>query len=184
MGRDKALIEIGGTTVIERILEVLGTVTSEIVIIGDRPEYRAFGCPVVPDAVPECGPIGGLLTALMHSKHEHAFVTACDLPLLQADLVAAMASIDREYDALVPVRNVKGQQRFEPLHAIYSTSCIPVVRDLIACGTRRVDRLFELLQVQWLDEAWMRSVDVNLDSLLNMNTPEDLEYVAERLRGL
>ena len=76
MGRDKALLPYGSTTLAqhaaERVLAVAGSVT----LVGDPAKYRHLGYPVLSDLVPGSGPIGGYYTALSSSSSEWSLVRA------------------------------------------------------------------------------------------------------------
>ena len=64
-GQDKSALPIAGVPVLDRQLAALRRLTSRIVIVGGPPDrYDRVGIPVVPDLLPDIGPLGGLYTAL------------------------------------------------------------------------------------------------------------------------
>jgi molybdenum cofactor guanylyltransferase len=180
MGRDKATMSFGNMTALGLVLQAVQAVTDDVLIVGDRPAYHRFDVPVYADLVPGQGPLGGILTALAYSRHTHTLLVACDMPLVSSGLLQAMAAVERTYDVLVPVHS---DGRFEPLCAVYSDECLHAAENLIAAGALRVDGLFEQVTVHQLDETWLRRFDQSLESFTNMNTPEDAEYIAERIRA-
>lgn len=117
MGRDKALLPWQGSTLLEsaaaKVREAAGTVT----ILGDPERYGRFGFPVLADLVPDCGPLGGLHTALRATNAEWNLLIACDMPAITADLLALLLAeaATGGGDAVVP----RVQDRWEPLCAVY-----------------------------------------------------------------
>jgi molybdenum cofactor guanylyltransferase len=179
MGTDKALLRVGGRTLLERVIEVLQTTSDEVHIIGDRPEYHGFGVKVVADLHPGTGPLGGIATAIATASCEQVLVVACDMPFLSADLIRAMAMVPRDYDVLVPVtaaeRSQQGDgQTFEALHAIYSKSCLPAIQESLNRREYRAVGFFHKVRVKQLEESWLRRFDPELRSLMNTNDAEEL----------
>lgn len=183
MGRDKALIPLCGRTVLERIIRVLGQVTSDIMVVGDRAEYHAFGVPVIADDAPGMGPLGGIATALRRARNGLVFITACDMPLLDGAVIQAMATDYAGQDALVFSRD-RGEQRaaYEPMHAFYSVRSLAVIEDQLANGRLRLEDTLNRLDLRVLPEAWLLVRDPGQDTLFNMNRPEDISHAEDRLR--
>src|SRR5260370_31540396 len=63
-GRDKALVEVGGTPMLERMIELLQGVTKQVKIVAAPSKYAAFGAEIVEDRWPGEGALGGIMTAL------------------------------------------------------------------------------------------------------------------------
>lgn len=183
MGTDKALLNLCGMTVLERITGVLRQVSDDVLVVGARPEYRAAGVPVVADDVPGMGPLGGIATALRHAKHGQVFITACDMPLLDADVIEAMAAELDSRDALVLSRT-RGEQRaaIEPMHAFYSRTVLEIIEQQLDGGHLRLEDALNRMGRRVLPESWLLAHDPLQDSLFNMNRPEDIAYARERLK--
>ena len=81
MGRDKALLPLGGQTLIEHVLAAAHPLGFPRVIIGDPTTYAHLGLSVFPDRRPGLGPLGGLYTALSATATP-VLLLACDLPFL------------------------------------------------------------------------------------------------------
>src|ERR1700722_20940618 len=79
MGTDKAFVMLEGRTLLARALEVARAVTAEVRIVGDPEKFAAFA-PVVKDAFPGCGPLGGIHAALRASTAELNLMLAADVP--------------------------------------------------------------------------------------------------------
>src|SRR5215510_12135823 len=82
-GRLKSFLTLEGRRIIDRQLDVLGALFSDIYISANDPEpFFGFDLPVVPDSMPDCGPLGGILAVLEASKSEHVFVLGCDMSFI------------------------------------------------------------------------------------------------------
>ena len=175
MGADKTMLPVGGAPLITRVLEVVGSVCEESFIVTNRPE--ALGDSVVPsdvrvltDEVPFQGPLGGLVTALAAARHEWLLAVAADLPWLRPEVVRALWEARNGAQVVVPVSD----RGTEPLLALYHTSCLEAAREALATGRRRLVAFFPKVRVAEVPLEALRSVDPDLESLVNINTPEDL----------
>jgi molybdopterin-guanine dinucleotide biosynthesis protein A len=168
MGTNKALLRFDdGTTVIERIVRRVSPLCRELLLVTNTPEEYAFlGLPMFPDALPGASSLGGIYTGLLHSSCDRTLMLSCDLPLLDAQLLAYLLELPFDYDLLIPF--VEGRQ--QPLHAIYSHSCLDAIRRQIESGDLKIVRLLETLNGRKVDieGPWQAS-------FTNMNTPEDWE---------
>lgn len=170
MGRDKAWLELGGRTIIERVVDVLREVADEVVIVANDARYGALGLRVVPDRFSEGGALGGIATGVWAATHECVLVVACDMPFLRADVLRLLLSHAPEADAVVP--RVGGE--FETLHALYSKACLPAMERALAAGRMRVISFYGDVRVRAVEEDELRAVDPEMRSFTNVNTPEEL----------
>jgi len=179
MGSDKGLLRIGSRRLIEVVLETIRPLFPEIVIVANDPTaYEGLGVPVVPDRIPDKGPLGGVHAALCSSHSPHTFCVACDMPLVNPAVVAHLCSLAPGYDAVVP----EWDAGCEPLHAVYGQSCLPHVERMVRENHLRVDALFSAVRVRRVDADELRPLDPLLRSFLNVNTLEELE-AARRILG-
>ena len=170
-GRPKSFLEVGGRRIIDRQLEVLRPRYPEILISANEPErYAELGLPVVPDAVPGQGPLGGILAVLEAARADRVQVVACDMPRITAAALDLVSDPRRDADVVVPV----AFGRAEPLFARYSRACAPAIRAPLAAGERKVAGLFPFVRVVEIPEAELRAVDPDLAFLGNLNAPGDL----------
>lgn len=190
-------LPVGGKPQSRRCLEVLTSVLDRVIIVGGGPPDAAAppttgtadgmrrmplppgtGLAWLEDDVPGEGPLGGLLTALRAAGDRDALVLAGDMPFVsQAFLRHLVFSADlhrRSFDIIVP----RWGPYLEPLHAIYSPSCLGRLRELRTLhGTlsgRRVTDLFTDLRVTEIMETEIRLFGDPRTLFLNLNTPEDL----------
>lgn len=182
MGQDKALLDFLGEPLLNRVLRRIRHLTDDLFLVTPpRPGYEQFGTPLVPDLLPECGPLGGILTALQTARYPYCLILSCDLPFVNPQLLAAMLAWPRPYDVLVPVRNQAtgqgGEQTLETLHAIYSKRCIEPISRRLTAGERKIVSFFPEVSVVQIPEADLRRYDPKLLSFVNANTPEAYQWV-------
>lgn len=178
MGVNKALLRVhaGGPTLIETVAARLREAGLEpALLVTNTPEEYAFlGIPSVPDEIPCAGSLGGILTALVHSPQPHSLIVACDMPALNPALLRYMAAQSGRSDAVVPrLRSEDGSYHIEPLHSIYSRSCIEPARARIQAQHLRLTDLLREITVRWIEEEEIRLYDPHLFSFRNANTPEE-----------
>ncbi len=174
MGENKALIRLDphGPSVIETVVQRLGAVTGDIVLVGSTPEDIAFlGLHHISDQTPGIGALGGIQAALGATASPHILIVACDMPFLSVNLLQHMAALPRDYDALVPMLD-----RPQPLHAIYARNCLPHIDRSIHSGDYRATGWLSGANVRSIDRDTMRRHDPTLLSCFNMNTPADVAH--------
>jgi molybdopterin-guanine dinucleotide biosynthesis protein A len=175
MGEDKGLVELCGKPMIQNIIDRLHPFADELIITTNRPgNYKKFGLQIFEDIYKNYGALAGLHTALSCASNERVFVIACDLPFVNASLFRFMKNMfeAKPVDVVIP-RTEKG---YEPFYAFYKRDkCLPLVTDAIESGKRRLISWFENAMVHPIYEDQLREFDPNLDSFVNINTPEDLE---------
>jgi molybdenum cofactor guanylyltransferase len=175
MGRDKALLPFRGTTLIETAAARLREACEDVLVVANDAEpYLALGVRTVPDALPERRSLTGIYTGILQAGGP-VFVCGCDMPFLCPPLIRHMGTLAAEADLVIPrVRD------YEPLHAVYTPACLASIKRVIAGGGRNADVLREV-RARVLDAAELRRFDPDLQSLVNVNTPDD--YAAVRAAG-
>lgn len=172
MGQDKALIRLGGRSLVAGAVEMLSRLAGEVVVVADC-DHRLGKLParIVPDAYPGAGALGGIYSGLLAARHPHSLVVACDMPFLSQSLLSYLLGLPRDYDVLLP-RTADGL--VEPLHAIYSRRCREPIRRQLAARNYRIVAFLDQVTVRYVEEPWLRQFDPDLRSFFNINTPEDL----------
>jgi molybdenum cofactor guanylyltransferase len=127
-GQNKAALQIGAATVLERQIAVLHRVVARIIIVADHAEPFAWtGLPVIPDLTTGDGALGALRTAIDAAQTDRTLVIACDMPFLSAGLLSYLIDAGRTADIAIP-RTARG---YEPLCATYSRRCVDELERLI-----------------------------------------------------
>jgi molybdopterin-guanine dinucleotide biosynthesis protein A len=170
MGRDKALIEIEGITLLDRAIELLRPHCREILVLGDPERYAPAHATVVPDDMPGLGPLGGLVTAMKRARYVRLLVMACDLPRLTDRLLHRLkVELDTGYDAVVP----RHGGFIEPLAGAYHRHAIEAFERCLVEGTFKMCDALDQVRTGHVDlvpgeEGWPA------DLFRNINTPSDL----------
>jgi molybdopterin-guanine dinucleotide biosynthesis protein A len=172
MGADKALVELGGRTLIEHVAAALAPVVGRLEVVGGEASGRArLGLETVPDRWPGQGALGGVGTALARARGERALVVACDLPFVSSPLLGYLAGLVDPAD-LTLCRTAAGPQ---PLCAVYRRSCLGAVERLVRAGRLRMGGLLAEVTVRVVAEEELVRVGLSPARLANLNTPEELE---------
>ena len=171
MGRDKALLPLGGIPLIEHVLRRTAGLAEDVLITTNRPTNLAYlGVRLVLDREPGAGALPGLLTALEAAHGETVLLLACDVPFVCRPLLEHLLSLAHEAQVVVPHWN----GNLEPLHAVYSRSCANAVRAAIRAGQQRVIDILPRVTQRVVDEAAIAQFDPDGWSFFNINTPQDL----------
>ena len=185
MGQDKALLPFLGQPLIVRVIERLKPIADEILITTNRPEaFQFLGLPLIPDAQPGRGALGGLYTALNAASHPLVAVVACDMPFVSRLLLSALqeALLATHADVALPV----SADGAEPFHAVYRRlTCLPPILQVMQSGKWRVDSWFNQVQLYSMQSDEIRQYDPEGLCFWNVNTPEELkaaQQLAERLK--
>jgi molybdenum cofactor guanylyltransferase len=181
MGRDKALLELGGEPLIVRTARLVESVVGPATVIGDASAFRALGLRTIADDWPGAGPLGGIATALRASSAPWSLVVACDLPYLtKAWLEYAIARALKSQADVVVAMNTDGA---EPLCALYNKRAEPGIRGALTDGNRKVKDALENLRVETIEPAEWKAFDSEGLLFKNMNSPADYEEARVRLSG-
>ena len=177
MGTPKALLPFDNEPLIVHIVATLRRLFAEVVVVAapgqDLPSMPAT---LVRDEVAYQGPVGGIFYGLSAAGGEVSFVTSCDSAFLNSDLIAHLLSQISEHDVVVP----HWQGRFQPLHAVYRRSLLPLLEGQLARGELRPVYLFDKVRTRRVDEDEIRRFDPAGSSFFNMNTPEEYAEALER----
>ncbi|MBI5678194.1 MAG: molybdenum cofactor guanylyltransferase [Planctomycetes bacterium] len=170
MGSNKAFLKYGATTFIEHQVMMLRKIFDEIILsANDVNAYTSLKLPIVSDIIPEKGPLSGICAGLSRAKSSHAFVIACDMPFINEQLILYLESQINGYDVVVP----QTSRGLEPMHAFYSRNCIQPMHRCLEEGRLRIIDFFSEVKVKIVDEKEFAGLDASLQSLINLNTPDE-----------
>jgi molybdopterin-guanine dinucleotide biosynthesis protein A len=175
MGRPKAWLPFGGETLLERVVRLVGTVAGPIVVVA-APDQRLprldSEIRVVHDPVSHRGPLQGIATGLaaLPPSVELAYATGTDVPFLVPSWIGRLADLIGDEDIAIP--RVDGYHH--PLAALYRRATVlPAAERLLEADRLRPVFLFESLRARIVHADELRGIDPGLDTLRNLNTPED-----------
>jgi len=173
MERDKALLPVDSTTLIEYIIAQVKDQFAEILVSVSNPEkYNFLPHEIVVDEKPGLGPMMGIQSALLASANEKNFVIGCDIPRVNLSFLEKMVKKAENSEIVIPVSEGR---RLEPLFAIYSKTVKPEMKRLLDSGTTSLLPLFEVCQTHYMaieKAAWFK----------NLNTTEDYDNFLKLLK--
>jgi molybdenum cofactor guanylyltransferase len=183
MGSPKALLPFGGETMLQRVVRLLGSVVSPIVVVaapGQSLPALNGDVIVTRDEHEGRGPLEALRAGLkaLPVTVASAYVTSCDVPLLVPAFAQRM--IELLGDSEIAVMEIDGFPH--PLSAVYRRDTLPHVEALLAQGRLRPVFLFDAVKTRRVRPEEMTVVDPQLDTLRNLNTREDYERTLRSVR--
>lgn len=181
MGTEKALLKLGSETLIETVIRRLKPLFKHVIVsTADGCSFPQLGLTEVADIYPDSGSLGGLHAGLSNAASDNVFAVACDMPLVNLDLVREMIDNSEQFDIVVPRIILENRSKrkfmgFEPLHAVYSKSCLVHMEDLLERRELRIFDFFDKVNVRYIEADEIQAVDPEMLSFFNINTPTDLE---------
>lgn len=166
MGRPKAWLEVGDTTLLRYVVERLAPAFSEVMVSFAEPEQLEEPVPyrIVFDRKRSTGPLAGLEAGLLAARNEVIFAVACDMPYVTQEVAQMAVAAARGCDAAIP----RFDGRTEPVCGAYRRTALPFITGALNSGRLKTADIAGDLDVTWLeslDPAAFRS----------LNTPQDLE---------
>ena len=179
-GQNKAFLEIGGIRLIDRIKEEMGNIFKRLILIAnEKKSFEYLGIPIIEDLIKGLGPIGGIYTGLMNISDQAGFFVACDMPFINKRLIRYMLDIKDNHEAVVPLV----ANEVEPLHAIYSKSCLKPIRNLIDSKYYRVRYFYNQISVRYVKEDEIRKFGSPSKAFLNINTPDEFAKIQSLMKA-
>ena len=171
-GVDKGLQTLRGRPmaawVVERLQPQVGTLIINANQNLDR--YAEFGCPVVPDQIPDfAGPLAGLHAALSAARTPLVVTAPCDSPFLPEDLVFRLFSALTAAGAELAVARTFDQPH--PVFCLCRREVLPHLTDFLESGGRKIDRWYATLKI--VEVAF----DEVADAFENINTRDELSRI-------
>jgi molybdenum cofactor guanylyltransferase len=177
-GRDKAMAELGGKTVLARMCEMVRDSVGSVTVVAPPARYSNLAVPVLNDRWPGDGPFGGIVTALLASAEVSGpvkwnLMVSCDMPFLSSDWLRFMTlyALKSEAQVVVP----RSKSGLEPLCACWRTEAAATLKAAFERGVRKVTDGIALLRAEILDEADWKRFDSAGRLFWNMNTMADYE---------
>jgi molybdopterin-guanine dinucleotide biosynthesis protein A len=182
IGTNKSLLVIDDRTLIQRLVELLDLIFTEVVISSNEPElYDFLGNKIIKDIIPGRGPLSGIHSALSFTTTDKNFIISCDMPFISTEMINYLIYNNSDAEIVIP----RAEGRIQPLYGIYSKSILADVQNLLIESSNPNSKLKESIS-ELLKRVKTDFVDVDkLDFyhrnlFLNINTLEDY-YFAIRI---
>lgn len=171
-GREKAFISIGGKRILDRLYHLFSETFSDVIIVSNNPaKYLEWDAHIVTDIFPIRSSLTGIHAGLYYTQTPHAFITACDVPFLQKEVVEMIVGdLSNDIDVVIP----ETAAGLEPLCAAYSIRCLDAIHHNLIKKRMKIQMLFKKMRVKRISEKALRRIDPQLYSFLNINSPPDL----------
>ncbi|KKM11978.1 hypothetical protein SY88_05910 [Clostridiales bacterium PH28_bin88] len=180
MKANKAFLEVESRPLIEGLVEKLGRVFPEVVVVTNEPEqYSHLGVKVVTDIIPRQGPLSGMHAGLTAATHRNSFVVACDMPFVESRLAEYLVEIAGDYDAVIPM--VDGY--YQPLYAVYAKTCLPFIEQCLREQVYQIIAFYSQVKVRSVGETELAAYAQVDRVFFNVNTPQELEAAREMATG-
>lgn len=175
MGVNKSFLKLGNQTIIERIVDLMKSIFSEVIIITNTPdEYKFLNLPLYEDIYKWKGPLAGIHSALVHSKTDKVFVVSCDVPLMSREMIEYI--INHKSDKPVVFCEAAGYH--QPLVGVYSKSILSAVEKFISNEELDDKSFHKFLKNVDADIIHPQKLDFYKDEIFfNVNRPEDFEQI-------
>ncbi|MEG3976844.1 molybdenum cofactor guanylyltransferase [Microcoleus sp. herbarium8] len=180
MGTDKALLEIEGKSLLQRALEVAASVTPQVYVLTAWPDrYRSTlteQSQFLLEYNPGSGPLVALTQGLTEIPADWILLLACDLPLLEPQIIQNWASqltaVPPSTLAIVPYQN----SRWEPLCGFYRQQSLASLQSFIEKGGRSFQKWLNQIQAIPLPVGEREAI-----MLSNCNTLEEFEQLKDKI---
>lgn len=193
---DKAVVDLGGVPMIRRVADRLAPAISVLIVNCRTEQVPAIRSALVGydhpvrfarENVPDNGPVAGIATGLdalqddarngNDGDEQYAFVAACDMPLIDSDVVAHLFKRARGHDAAVP----RSDGQLQPLHAVYRLhAMVAACESALAAGRRTARAPLDTLDAVVVEKSEIRAHGRS-DTFENVNTKAALAAVADRI---
>ncbi len=172
-GEEKALIHVGQRQILDHLSDIFCDLFDERILITNNPmKYLAWDFKLATDIFPIRSSLTGIHAGLFFTTNPYIFVTACDTPFLKKEIVEfLMANIQSGVDVIIPETDAG----LEPLCAVYSTKCLKPVEHNLRQQKLKIQEFFKKLRIKRIPEKDLKTIDPDLISFFNINSPADLQ---------
>ncbi len=169
----KGFLEIGNRKIIETNIELLKSIFPRVILSVNNPElYFYLGLPMIGDVIDSRGPMTGILSVFANTESDRIFITACDMPYINAILIKYMVEkYDDGFDALIPLYDGKPQ----PLFGVYAKRISELMERRIRAGEKGLIDFLKTINVGYVNEEEVRRIDPEGRSFVNINTLKDYQ---------
>jgi molybdopterin-guanine dinucleotide biosynthesis protein A len=178
MGEDKARLKLQGHTLLEIAIGKAREVVDTVGIVGPR---ASFGPDAIEDIYPDCGPLGGIHSAVTHSSCDFNLILAVDVPFVEAPFLCFLLQQAQASHAVATL--ARTSDGFQPLCAVYQKSFAQLAEKALKKQRYKIDALFPLVQTRIIAEDELRQLAFDPAMFQNLNTRVEYERAKARQNG-
>ncbi len=176
-GQNKLLLKIHGKTILDILLSKAKTVGCPVILVVNKKKsvelYKKYKINTVVDIIKHRGPLEGIYTGLKKSKTEYNLVLACDMPFVNTKLIKYLFTHCRSYDITIPQVEHNKTVYLEPLCAVYSRRCIPVIKKNIEQHKLAIRSILDKLNVKYITSDTIHHLDPEYKTFTNINSAQE-----------
>jgi len=179
MGVNKALLKIGGKTIIEKTAELMSILFNRVLIITNSfVEYQFLGLEMFEDIHKNIGPLAGIHSGLVHSDTEKNFIISCDVPLMIKEMIEYII----EYKSNKPIKFCEAAGYHQPLVGVYKKEIPVKIENFLSDNDETTDKSFH----HFLKKVNAEIIDPqNLlfykdELFFNVNSPDDYSLILSK----
>jgi molybdopterin-guanine dinucleotide biosynthesis protein A len=179
-GSEKALLQVGGIRILDRIYDIYSELFEEIILVTNSPEkFLEWDLMIVSDLFPIRSSLTGIHAGLFYMTNPFAFISACDTPFLKKEMVETIiGKIEPQIDIVMP----ETAAGLEPLCAAYSKRLLNSAQHHLEQEKLKIIKAFRKSRIKTISEKVLRKIDPELQSFFNINTPGDLQRAEEMVK--
>ena len=179
-GTEKALLQVGGIRILDRIYDIYRQMFEEIILVTNSPhKFLEWDLLIVSDLFPIRSALTGIHAGLFYMTNPFAFISGCDTPFLKKEMVeTVIQKIEPKIDIVMPETPVG----MEPLCAAYSKRCLTSAQHHLEQKKLKIIKAFRKNRIKTISEKVLYKIDPDLKSFFNINTPEDLKRAEEMIQ--
>lgn len=184
MGKDKFSLVLDGKTFLQIAVETLQKAGIEQIFIVDKSERSALadGLSWIKDIYQNRGALGGIHSALTHSKTDWMIILACDYPFVTAELVGFLMKIAESENGFDAFAAIQADGKIQPLCAVYKTeTCYKILSEMLANSDAKysVRDFLNQIKTRYIEFSEIADLPNAENFFLNVNTPEDFILAAK-----
>jgi molybdopterin-guanine dinucleotide biosynthesis protein A len=172
-GTNKALLQVGGQSILGRLLDIFNALFDETILVTRNPQaFLDWDCHIVTDLFAASSSLTGIHAGLFHARHPQAFISACDTPFVSRPLIEHLLSRSAAgHDVVIP-RSTGG---LEPLCAVYARTFLSGVERHLRQGRFKIQELLTPARTLEVDISRLPAEIPSENAFFNVNTPADLQ---------
>ena len=178
-GTEKALLQVGGVRILDRIYDIYRELFEEIILVTNSPhKFLEWDLLIVSDLFPIRSALTGIHAGLFYMTNPFAFISGCDTPFLKKEMVeTVIQKIGPKIDIVMPETSAG----LEPLCAAYSKRCLNSAQHHLEQKKLKIIKAFRKNRIKTISEKVLCRIDPDLRSFFNINTAEDLKHAEEMI---